>query len=824
MEYSERKYKEKTRYFDEIRQSARALRRVVGEKGELKKWDPATLAGTADEVEKQSSFGRDVGGVVDYFEHCQVGALEHICSDSFDLTYHVYGDVGRKAMFGQNTNSFNMTIDWQRCNVEAELYTGVSSEIMVNEKIGAINRSGLADRSVVGHCTGWNPEAVKRLADADVAQLVQLLKAVSAGQNKITRLVKGFLLMLECMERDHIDVMRSIPNSVLYCPSDILATHQHQGRSYVWNSNPRSEAHTLVLATMGESYPPAFIQSHVRIPADGKDVFIVGGGSIPPPVVDVRLTANLVYTSILTYAIDVGVTDDLQSALVIACSLQQNRYFSKVGLPLVVAYNDLMIPIMTIGATAINKPMVSKPMSRSLGRIHQMLCFTTARDIITAGMLTTKSGFDGAQSIRAYLSYQEGLVERMGSYFTDIKLMELTPAMKFLSRLDETDFSDLASISILEGLWLCDRTKKVAHNGAIAALKEGVIDMSGDVGTKEILINELQLAGVLVELDKIPVGEFIVEGCCVNSQQTRAERRPRRVRKPMELVQVCDFKPGEMDIIRKPRFGPIKAKVIKVLPVRKMRPQSQSEFVMSGGLGSPSLRATPSPPRDTKVFPPTPRRESSPPPYIQKSPPSSPISSEKSGGYALPSRLASEATGSPPSATAADVQHIVQQNDVDIVITRNDLNPVDRPLLEAIDVQGEDDLDKLAVKLFSHLAARPEFPLTQGLRDRLISIALFNQGFDDSNSTFFQEVLKYEKKGTNTQRQFWALKSVTDYVTKRVALGMVGEAYTTPETVDGRLQPLVEALDVGAPGTLGKGPVSRMRLEGKDWEGDIDCS
>jgi len=817
MEYSGRKYQEKSKHFEDVRRGARALNRVVKERGALRSWDPATLEGTEKEVEKQSHFGRDVDGVVNYFENTLVGALETVCNDNFEITYHIYGDVGRQAMFGENTNAVNIPVNWQRCNVSVELYTGVSSSLTVNEKIVAINNQGLANRDDVAKATGWNRQMVQQMSDQHIADLRQLLKTVSAGQNKMTRLVKGFLLMLECEERGFIDVSRSLGNSILYSPTDVIQSHQNSGRSYVYCSNPRSEQYCTVLATMGEAYPPSFIQSHVTVPADGESVFLVGDGAMPPAVVSVRLSAKLVYASILKYAMDLGVTDELQGAFITACSLQQNRYFARVGLPLVVAYNDLMVPIMTRGVEAINKPIASGVLCKSLGRIHQMLCFMTARDVITAGMLTTKLGFDGVQSIQAYLSLQEGLVERMGSYFTDIKLMEATSQFKFLSRMDDLDFADLAGISAFEGLWLCDRTTKIVDNGVVAALKRGMIDMSDETSTKDILINEIQLAGVRPEMNKVPNGEFIVEASCVGAMTHLPERKVRRIRREMVLVHDCNFKPGAGTLKSKARFGGTKQKVSPVPPVRSFKParvvSEEYKAVPMRSMESEPVKSTP------------------PPKYREISPPSSPISGESeavSSGtdHALPTRLAYEASGSEFSASPEQVQRVVRKSDLDLFCEKHDISAYDRKLLDGIGLKAEDGLQTAARKYIDIKGSETLMPTNEQIRTKMVREACKREGLDVFNANFVLEVCSETKNidgmEVDTKAQLWALKSVAEYCKRTESKGMVNKKFKVPEKPHPHVQPLVDAIDRGGVNTGSGSMLDKMRREGSKWEGDLE--
>ncbi|APR73429.1 capsid protein [Isaria javanica chrysovirus 1] len=564
LEYKQELNARKIAAFQALRSGAAALAAGREKNRTLKVWSPNTHRGAEDQFEKQSLYGRDIGGVAHYFDNKVSSALDIICEDEFAIHYQIFGDIGREAMFGNNNVGLFVHVKWEHLGIDVGLYPGPLDRLLARDKLTSAAREGIPDRDQVAKATGWNRNEVRGLQDADMSAFKGLLEQVRVGQSKLTRLVKGFLMLLECMERRHIDVVLQVQQTIVYGPQNVIQSFLADGRAYVYNSKPSQSVYSAVLWRMCEAYPPPELAgSHITIPSDGAHVVMVTEGQLTGNGGVVRLTPNLIYASMMTYAMDTGCTGHLQQALVIACSLQQNRYFSKVKLPKVVSVYDLMVPAFSQPTSKLDKPILSLPMARSVGRLHQMLAFTAIRDNLTAAELSTSAGFDPEVSMRAYLKSQGLIVSRMSSFISELSLLEATSSMKIHDQLDVADFRDLLSISVLEGLWLCQEAKKTVANGVIESLVRGVSDMSQETTTYDVLKRELRLANVAFRERDLPRGEFTVGWVSVTRLDSFKTIKPRkRTVKPIELVRECDFNPRLREIgRRRERFSRGKAPV-----------------------------------------------------------------------------------------------------------------------------------------------------------------------------------------------------------------------------------------------------------------------
>lgn len=72
---------------------------------------------------------------------------------------------------------------------------------------------------------------------------------------------------------------------------------------------------------------------HVKIPADGDVIILVGYYSPMKHYRNVFVSPELVMGVLIEYTQQFSLGEDLESAMIIACSLRQNRYLEVFGLP-----------------------------------------------------------------------------------------------------------------------------------------------------------------------------------------------------------------------------------------------------------------------------------------------------------------------------------------------------------------------------------------------------------------------------------------------------------------------------------------------------------
>lgn len=144
----------------------------------------------------------------------------------------------------------------------------------------------------------------------------------------------------------------------------------------------------LILYAMCQQYPSPLFGGvdHVKIPADGDAIYLVGYSPIKH-YHNVVGSPERIMGTLMVYSHQFWLWEELESATIIACFLRQNRYLDVVGLPAVVGQCDLIYTSLSgnvDGEGVREKTILSKEAAVMLGRFHQMACLVLFKDMDTS--------------------------------------------------------------------------------------------------------------------------------------------------------------------------------------------------------------------------------------------------------------------------------------------------------------------------------------------------------------------------------------------------------------------------------------------------------
>jgi len=526
-------------------------------KGEDVTWEPEHAASESVKLEGGPGI-MIVKRIRDYLSSCCIGGVSALVKPTLGVSYMVVGDVDRKPVLGENTSGLRGSFDWENMTCTVSTYAGSMTRIEPTADTNHVMRSSAKDRKKIQQATGWDTNVVNALPTDDIHSLDSLFLSANAGHSKLTRLVKGMLLYLDLQRYGEQRFRGDIHNVVEYAVNPVLTSYRASGRSYSYCRNPTSQSYIVMLYLVGLQYPMNVgglnMRGSVVVPADAKEHYVVLRGVRRSVAFDCTLNAETVWTGILDYAKEMGVADQIEVALVTACSLYDNRYLRVCSLPKVESTLDLIRPAFVESRIDDSyKPMIDRDMGVVLGRCHQMAMLLMAKDIIVAAQASSARGFSYASILRSYISNQEKEVIRMSTAMTPASLIAATPQMKWLSMLSDSDISDISSISILEGLWLCTSKTRSIKWGGIDLLVRARNDLLKNNSYIDLLDSECKKMAITFDRRKLPTGRYSVVSRCLYTHDDKLCDESKFVELDMDLIRRCDYKPRAMPEVRRPR-------------------------------------------------------------------------------------------------------------------------------------------------------------------------------------------------------------------------------------------------------------------------------
>jgi len=495
-----------------------------------KVWSPSDATLTIRDTAKISL--HEMGGVVEYFNNVLPGGLECLDNDNFKINYNIYGDVDRHSMLGKNTRGLEIDVEWDYTPVEVSTYAGIGASVTVDPKLTEMTKHGVKDRRNLAAVTGLNRRRVEDASPDEMAKLMDVFKLSVGAQNKLTRLVKGCLMYIDLLSMGETELNVTMHvDSVQYGVEGLIGEFDKSQRAYVYSHWPDNQAYTGFIYLMSGAYPNQHMdcQDHVRIPSDGNKVYLVSHSAQTEALI-FTLTASTAWASLMSYCEQFGIGHQLESAMVMACSLSENRYYSRIELPKVVSYPDLVAPaLLNLALGFESKPLANRVVIKGIGRVHQMMSFVVGKDAIYAAINTTQPGHDYLSTIKSYLSSQEQRFLRAGYSSMSLTLLSHTASMKWLSVMTKEDMEEIIDYSILEGLWLVDQCDVTLRNGILQNMKHGIKDMMKGffdvlvhVDDETVLEREIELAGIDYEDIDVPTGSYTMDVCYLDFKPDRS--------------------------------------------------------------------------------------------------------------------------------------------------------------------------------------------------------------------------------------------------------------------------------------------------------------
>lgn len=460
-----------------------------------------------------------------YLEERVGGGLDSLTKNSFIVDYDLRCNLDRPARFGPDCLSMSFRVDWKKKKVEVELYNADLRRVILPAELQSMLKDGtVKSLSKLAEVTGLSTNDVKHAQTDKIETLMAVIGKNSAGQNKLTRLVKGCLMFLDHLEKGSQKYEMKSMSTLKYEVADIVTTVADGELAYVYCDQDGNNVVNWVLYSMCEEYPHPIIGGcdHIKIPADGKQVVMVGRA--PRTIgATVYISAPLIWGTLMQYCEHFNLGRDLESALAIACCLRENKYLSVVSLPRVVSGVDLIYPALAKMPHGVNdKTFIDIDSAYVLGRVQQMLMLTLVKDIGTSARCSSIIQQNVKRNIQSLFSRDSSVFLEYMEEKTVTDLMKITRPMNWLRHLTDRDLDSLMLTSVFESFWLVSQPKQVIESGIISALKKGTKHPIGltkvgvNVDHFSVLLNEVELGGE-VPAWVVPDGRFHVSFSCLRS-------------------------------------------------------------------------------------------------------------------------------------------------------------------------------------------------------------------------------------------------------------------------------------------------------------------
>jgi hypothetical protein len=424
-----------------------------------------------------SSLQYILGNLSEYLQDVLGEGVAALVAERFVVDYDLRCNINRAAEYGVNCVSLSFLVSWEIKQVVVGLIPGETKPVLALSELQTILLDcRIKDLTKFAGMVGLNVEQVRNTEAHKAGQLLRVFQNGMSGQNKLTRLVKGCLMYLDLLESGAREYENVLIQSLQYTVKDLVESLDIEDAAYVFSVNEKSSTTSAILFGMCEEYPnPTFGGcQHIKIPADGKNIYLVGYDKILGKV-KVFLTPQLVWGTLVQYCERFRLGKDLESALAIACTLRENRYMTKVYLPAVLSTCDLVFPAMNRVVRGVDeKSLINSEAAVMFGRVHQMLSFVLFKDLDTSVANTSFGELNHSRDLRSIIS--RDLLPLM-DYMEDkavAGILKVTKDMSWLNRLDDADIKRLRKISVFEAFWVVRYPKGVFRNGVVRCLKKGV--------------------------------------------------------------------------------------------------------------------------------------------------------------------------------------------------------------------------------------------------------------------------------------------------------------------------------------------------------------